>query len=110
MPRKCPAPIVLLCLAALAGCAQFPELDAVVSEEAKAAPDPVLTDNRPLLAAAAGGTIDETTQTSLQSRAAALQGRAGGLAGPVLLPEDRAEIDAAHSRLRGLTARVAPEG
>ncbi|MFD0979611.1 MULTISPECIES: hypothetical protein [Tropicimonas] len=109
MPRTAPAPILLLCLAALAGCAQFPELDAALTEEGRLAPEPELVDNAPLLAAAAAGTVDESTQVALQSRAAALEGRASGLAGPVLLPEERAEIDAAHSRLRGLTPLVAPD-
>ncbi|SFC55079.1 hypothetical protein [Tropicimonas isoalkanivorans] len=101
--------LLLLVALSLTGCARFPELDKAITEEGKAAPEPVLVDNRPLISAAATGSVDTTTRSSLQSRAATLQARSTALAGPVIDPAELAEIEAAHGRLRAETGRVAPE-
>ncbi|WP_068114494.1 hypothetical protein [Tropicimonas marinistellae] len=101
--------VPLMTVVLLGGCAQFPELDAALSEEALSAPQPELSDNRPLLAAAGDGSLDEMDQAALQSRAAALQDRTAGLSEPVIGDADRADIDAAHARLRQAAAIVAPD-
>jgi hypothetical protein len=101
--------LILLVALSLAGCTRFPELDRAITEEGRAAPEPVLVDNRPLIAAAGTGSVDVTTRSTLESRAASLQARSNALAGPVIDPAEMDEIEAAHGRLRAKTGRVAPE-
>lgn len=99
-------PFSLACI--LAGCATFPELEALVSEEARARPDPVLADRQVLAEARAAQTLDETTQQALSARAAGLRARAGQLEAPVVGEDGRQELAAARERLRDGAARVAP--
>lgn len=61
----------------LVACTQFPELDAAVSERAKAADYPELVDVGPILARTADtGPAPEVQQRNLENRVAALRNRA----------------------------------
>lgn len=106
-----PAFAQILCLAAigLAGCTTFPELDAAVSEEAKAAEDPELLDRRRFLVPYESQTIGTETQATLEAEAAGLRTRASGLSGAVIDSATRSELEARHLRLREEAARVAPD-
>ncbi|PRY25268.1 hypothetical protein CLV78_102445 [Aliiruegeria haliotis] len=101
--------LALLATVILTGCTTFPELDAAVSEAGQAAPQPTLVDNRPLLAQAEALTIDDTTREGLQGRATALQASAAGQPAYVISPEERAELEATHLRLRNTVSSVAPD-
>ncbi len=91
---------LLLALLLPAACAQFPALDAAVSESARTAPDPELVDYRQIVGPATEGAISPETQTTLQSRAEALQSQASSLDGPVLSDGARQELDEATARLK----------
>ncbi|MDV7145699.1 hypothetical protein R3X27_23700 [Tropicimonas sp. TH_r6] len=102
-------PILIPALVALAGCAQFPELDATVTEEARAAPAPELVDNSVVLGPASEAILDEETQADMEARAAALEARAEAASGPVISPEEKAELLRRAAALRAEAARVAQE-
>ncbi|MFV0359609.1 hypothetical protein [Tropicimonas sp.] len=99
----------LLPVLATAGCATFPQLEAGVSAEARAAPDPELMDSQAMLAAERAQTIDAGTQQRLSAEAAALRARAAALQGPVMDSAERESLQATSRRLREDAARVAPE-
>jgi hypothetical protein len=64
----------------LAACTQFPELDAAVSDSARAADYPALVNVEPILARTKdSGPAPEETQSDLESRVAALRNRAARL-------------------------------
>lgn len=101
---------IFLCLGLLLpGCAQFPELDATITEQARQAPDPELTDNIVVLGPAAEALLDEETVEELESRAAALEARALAASGPLIPPEERAEILRRAAALRERAAQVAQQ-
>lgn len=100
----------LLCLGAgLAGCARFPELEAVTSEAAKQSDRPLLADNRVVLDPAGELLIDEETQAEMSARADAMAARAEAAAGPVVPPEEAAVLHARADALRDAATRVAEE-
>ena len=107
-----PAPLfALTCvLVVLSGCARFPELDERVSEEAKQAERPVLTDYSVVLEPASETLLDTETRDEMLARAADLQARAEAASGPVISPEEKAELLRRAAELRAEAARVAQEG
>ena len=107
-----PLPFLLLSgllLSALAGCARFPEVEAAVTEEAKAAPRPVLTDNDVVLVPAGEALIDPDVAAELTARSADLRAQAAEATGPILTPEERAAFGTRAALLRAEAARVAQE-
>ncbi|QDC10227.1 hypothetical protein FHY55_13645 [Oceanicola sp. D3] len=92
---------LLLCLA-LAGCTQFPELDAVVSASAKSAAYPRLQPLDSVLARANSSTNDpDAVRGNLAARVAALRARAARMRGPIVEPSIRARMNAALRRHSG---------
>ncbi|MEL7260117.1 MAG: hypothetical protein AAGK69_01990 [Pseudomonadota bacterium] len=92
-------PLMLPLALLIAGCTQFPELDATIPAAVEAAPFPALVPLEPLLAANAAVVEDPqaTTQT-LEGRVSALRARASRL-------QDRPVIDAGtRARLRRASA------
>lgn len=81
-------------LLGLPGCAQFPRLDAAISDAARAAPYPDLLPIGHLRAATA--TPDPGSAAGpageLAARVAALRARAARLRGPVIPPQERARM------------------
>ncbi len=95
-------PRMTLCLAAaLAGCTTFPELDAVVSEEAKRADYLSLVPADQLLGKRSDGRVTEETGRALQARAADLRARAALLRGQPIDEETRLRLRARLRRLGG---------
>jgi hypothetical protein len=86
----------------LAGCTTFPELDAVVSEEARRADYPNLVPAEHLLAKRTAWRLSETTGEMLLARAARLKARARILRGISSVDEDtRLRIGSQLRRLGG---------
>lgn len=75
-PAFAAAPIAALVLAALAGCADFPDLDDKVEPEARSAPFPALIPLDGLALEAAPPADPEATAADLKARAIALRARA----------------------------------
>ncbi len=89
---------LLFCLA-LAGCTQFPELDAVVSPSAKSAPYPRLQPLDDILAQANASTTDPVAvSANLAARVAALRARAAVLGAPIVEADVRARMNDALRR------------
>ncbi|SIN98827.1 hypothetical protein [Vannielia litorea] len=89
---------LLLCLA-LAGCTQFPELDAVTSASAKSAAYPRLVPIDGILArAGSSGTDPVALRSSLEARVAGLRTRAARMRGPIIEPPVRARMNDALRR------------
>ena len=85
--------VIAICLAALAGCAQFPEADATITPEAEAADFPELVPLEPLLAEIDTQQLDApATEAALLARVAGLKARAARLSGAGLDPEDRKRL------------------
>jgi hypothetical protein len=88
--RKC---LILLCLAGLVACTQFPDLDGRLTPEVEAADYPELVALSPLLA---GRTLPqergEELQQSIEARVAALRARSQRLRRRVLNSADRARL------------------
>lgn len=101
---------LILLGAGLAGCARFPELDAAVTEQAKQAERPRLSDNRIVLEPADTLVIDAETQAEMAARSAAMAARAEAAAAPVVPPKEAAALLDRAAALRAEAARVAPEG
>lgn len=81
--------VLLLC----AGCAQFPDLDNALSEDAKNQPYPTLKPLAPLLEEAANSALPRPqTQANLTSRVTGLRARAAGLQRPVIDSTTRARM------------------
>ncbi|WP_244867527.1 hypothetical protein [Vannielia litorea] len=92
----------LLLFLALAGCTQFPELDAVVSSSAKSAAYPRLQPLDSVLARANASTTDpQAVRGNLAARVAALRARAARMRGPIIEPAIRARMNAALRRHSG---------
>ncbi|NDR59621.1 hypothetical protein [Aliiruegeria sabulilitoris] len=106
-----PAPLlVTICLFVLpTACAQFPELDERITDKARQADRPVLTDNAVVLEPASEALLDTETRDEMLARAAALQARAEAASGPVISPEEKAELLRRAAELRAEAARVAQE-
>ncbi|WP_137703084.1 hypothetical protein [Marimonas lutisalis] len=75
---------IIIVLATLAGCSEFPELDDAVSPEMDQADYPALVPVEPLIAAAQGAQITEETGASVLGRVAALKAKAAGLSGTIV--------------------------
>lgn len=69
----------LLIVALLAGCKQFPQLDAVRSDAAMAAPYPPLRPLPPIIAASEAGSLTEARTAEITARGEALRRRAAAL-------------------------------
>ena len=74
----------LFCVALLAACTQFPELDENLSPQARAAPFPELVPVEDLRAELTEARITNETTTSLEARVASLRARAARLRGTVI--------------------------
>ena len=84
---------LILSLALLTGCTDFPELDTATSAEARAAPYPRLVPLEGLLVGAEVTALDEETGARLAARAAALRWKAAQLRRITALPPaDRARL------------------
>jgi hypothetical protein len=94
LARLRPAFLVLL-----VGCTAFPQLDAVISEQAKRAEYPVLIPTGGLLAKRDDGQVTEETGQRLLARAANLRRRAALLRGAPIDEETRIRL---RDRLRRL--------
>ena len=96
-----PTPFVLLiCLLALLGCGDFPQVEA----RAVTGPAPQLVPIEGVIAKAALGGANVGARDALAGRAAGLRARAGAMRGPVHSPETRARLAkavAAHPALIG---------
>lgn len=77
-----------------AGCAQFPELDATLTDEARAAPYPDLVPLEGLQARIGSTRIDPGTAPAVQARIAALKSRASRLRGTVIDDATRTRMQA----------------
>ncbi|MBU2980912.1 hypothetical protein KO498_03705 [Lentibacter algarum] len=92
----------LLLIASLTACATFPELDATLSDEAKAADFPTLMPINELSAATPAPRITEQSTAALSGRVSALQARAARLR--------RSVVDAGtKQRMRTGVAPIDPE-
>ncbi|ETX28813.1 hypothetical protein [Roseivivax isoporae] len=83
----------LIAAAALAGCTQFPEVDATASPDIASADYPDLLPLEDLLAADAPQATP-AMRDDLEARARALEARAGRLSGPVVDAPTRTRMDA----------------
>ncbi len=83
---------------AVSACTDFPELDAVVSEQAKRADYPTLVAIDGILSRANDAQITPATIGSLQSRIAHLRARAAHLKRPVIDQTTRSKLNAAIAR------------
>lgn len=84
----------------LAGCSDFPELDAAITPAARQAGYPSLLPMGQLLTDAAEVQITEETSATLQGRVSTLNARAARLRGPVVDSATRARMRAAIARHR----------
>ncbi len=84
----------------LAGCSNFPELDAAITPAARQAGYPSLMPLDQLVAGAEEVQITEETIATLQGRVSGLKGRAARLRGPVIDSATRARMQAAIARHR----------
>jgi len=84
----------------LAGCSDFPELDAAITPAARKADYPTLVPIDQLLASAQVVQITDETATNLQGRISRLKSRAARLRGPVIDSTTRARLRAAIARHR----------
>ena len=79
---------LVIALASLGACAEFPQLDGAIDAAARATPYPVLQPLGPLLAQAdaqqSTGQSTSSRVAALQTRLASLQARATRLRGPVI--------------------------
>ena len=98
--RQIIGPLALAIL--LAGCTDFPELDAAVSDRARAADYPELVPTEGLLAKRGNNRVSETTGPELLARAERLQARARLLRGiEVVNDETRLRLAKPLRRLGG---------
>lgn len=79
---------------AVSGCAQFPQLDARVSDTVRAQPFPDLVPLDGLHARLASGQITPDTGPAVEARVAHLKARAARLRGAVIDAPTRARIEA----------------
>lgn len=84
--------IALTATALVAGCTQFPDLDAAISPGAEAAPYPQLVPTESLSASVPEPLIEPETSTSLEARVAHLRARAARLRGSVIDSPTRARM------------------
>lgn len=94
------AAVFAITATALAGCSNFPELDAAVTPAARTADFPSLVPISPLIAGAQQVQITEETVATLQGRVSGLKARAARLRGPIIDGATRARMQAAMARHR----------
>jgi len=99
MPRTLYLSLIAPCL--LAACTTFPELDALVSEQAKRADYPQLAPAEDLLGKRTDGRVTKATGPALQARAANLQARARLLRGQPIDDDTRLRLQGRLRRLGG---------
>ncbi|MGH1329809.1 MAG: hypothetical protein ACRBBK_02930 [Paracoccaceae bacterium] len=87
-----------LCAGLLAGCADFPKLDAAISPSARAAAYPTIAPFEQIEAIDTGGEISQESLQALETRAAGLRARAARLRRTIVDRETRARMDAALAR------------
>lgn len=85
---------VFILTLSLTACAEFPALDATVTDEMKAADFPALAPTSELEALQAPPQATEATAASVNARAAALRARAARLQGSIVSPADKARMRA----------------
>lgn len=87
---------IIIALASLVACAEFPQLDGTIDAAARAASYPTLQPLAPLLANAASmqttGQFSDAANASFDARVAQLQNRAARLRGPVIDAATRAKM------------------
>ncbi len=86
--------LALLIALGAAGCTQFPELDATLTDEARAAPYPDLVPLDGLQARINGTNTDPETVPTIEARITGLKSRASGLSGTVIDSATRARMEA----------------
>lgn len=84
---------LVVILALLGACREFPELDAAVDDDARAAPYPDLLPAEALRGRAGEPRRGAETRRELEERAAALRGRAEALRGGVVDAGTRARME-----------------
>jgi type IV pilus biogenesis protein CpaD/CtpE len=94
-------PILILATTLLASCTTFPQLDAVVTPEAKRAEYPVLVPVDSILVRRGDSTITQATGEALQARAANLRARARLLKGAPIDEDTRLRLAWRLKRLGG---------
>jgi len=94
------AAIFAITASLLAGCSDFPALDAAITPTARHAGYPSLMPIDQLMTNAAEVQITEETATTLQARVSHLKARAARLRGPVVDGASRARMRAAMIRHR----------
>jgi len=94
-------PLSLAMLLLLVGCTSFPQLDAVISEQARRADYPVLIPATQLLGKRSDGTVTEQTGATLLARAANLRRRAALLRGQSIDEATRLRLAPRLRRLGG---------
>lgn len=91
---RCAVIAFMTCVAALGGCAEFPQLDGTISAAQSDAPFPDLIPLAPIIARATAPSraAPEGVEAALGARLANLRARAAGLRGPVISPADRTRM------------------
>lgn len=85
----------------LTACADFPDLDAAISDDARNADYPALVPAEGILARGEAGTLTESSGPALQARAANLRARAALLRGIAIDEETRLRLAVRLKRLGG---------
>lgn len=88
------ASFAFVLILSLTACAEFPELDAALTSEMKAAGYPALAPTSELEALQTPPQATATTAASVNTRVAALRARAARLSGSVVSGSDRARMRA----------------
>ncbi|HEY9038771.1 MAG TPA: hypothetical protein VIN05_07500 [Roseovarius sp.] len=96
MRRSLPLALItaLAAVGLLPGCAQFPELDATLTDEARRPPYPDLVPLSGLQERISGTNTDPGTAPAIEARIAGLKTRAARLSGTVIDSDTRARMQA----------------
>lgn len=89
---------MVICAVWLAGCSDFPQLEASLSPAARAAAYPTIAPFEQINAIDEGGEITPESMQALQARAAGLRARAARLRRTIVDRETRARMNAALAR------------
>ena len=88
------ASLAFVLVLSLTACAEFPELDAALTSEMKAAGYPALAPTSELTASQAAPRLTETSASELTGRVASLRARASRLRGSIVSNADKARMQA----------------